>query len=230
MPRAGVHARRDLATLRPALAALGLAVTEDFERALLDRHRAIDRNQDEEDQHLHFMRGHDEQDAPEALRRALGHARACAEAALGKLADDLERPGPNARLALARALADALHVVRDSYSSGHATRAPRGTGPVVAMRAWELDRRAERGFGLVHVLRHDLRFERPFAWFAREVRASDAAVADLVLLLSDAARAPAPERRARFEEAWARFVEERFLPPSRPMPREHERAGAPGAA
>ena len=223
MARAGVHARRDLALLRPALAALGLPVPRTFARALLLRHRAIDKNQEEEDQHLHFMRGSDDEDATKALAEAVGYAKVRARDAAERLADALRAPRDEGRVsALAKALADAMHVVRDSYSSGHATREPHGVGPVVALRAWESDNQPERGFGLVHALRHDLRFETPFAWFSHEVRASDAAVADLLALLREVAMSPPEARPAVFEERWRGFVARRFLPPHQPLPEKQE--------
>lgn len=222
MPRAAIHARRDLDALRPPLLALGLTLDEGFARRLLDRHRALDADLTESGAAMHFMRGPDEESAPQALRKALGFARARAWHAVEELAAALGPRQPTRAGSLADALADALHVVRDSYSSGHAVRRPRGTGPVVALRAWELDRRPHRGFGLLHALRHDLRFEWPFRRWSREVGASDDAVRDLVGLLVAAAPA-APRARPRvFDQGWRRLVAQRFLPPDMPWPDEAE--------
>lgn len=221
MPRAGVHARRDLDALRSGLGAVGVVVDQAFARALLLRHRAIDANDTEEDARLHFMRGYGEEDAAEAIKRALGHARDRAWRAAERLVAARDG-GDEARQALVRAMADALHVVRDSYSSGHARRQPRGWGPVVALRAWAIDRLPGRAFGLRHALKHDLRFEYPFALWAREVPASDAAVRHLVEVIVDAALAPPAKRPAAFEAGWRTFVAERFLPPGRRAPRNEE--------
>lgn len=230
MPRHGVHATRDLQALRPELLARGILPGPAFEAAIRDRHEAIDRDLSMGGAPMHFMRGHDEEDAPSAVVKALRFARARAWRAVEALARALERPPAAEDRALPEALADALHVVRDSYSSGHAVRRPRGTGPVVALRAWELDRKAGRGFGLRHVLLHDLRFEWPFRLRAREVPASDAAVGEAVRLILDAAEAPPSRRAAVFERDWRAFVEERFLPPDLPWPDEAEDLPEPEAS
>lgn len=229
MPRASIHAGRDLAALRPPLVALGLTVGDGFARRLLDRHRALDADLTDSGAAMHFMRGPDEESAPQALLKALGFARARAWHAVEGLAAVLGPRDPARAGSLADALADALHVVRDSYSSGHAVRRPRGTGPVIALRAWELDQRPQRGFGLLHALRHDLRFEWPFRRWSREVGASDAAVREVVGLLVAAAPAAPPARGRVFDQGWRRLVAHRFLPPDMPWPDEAEDLPGPEA-
>jgi hypothetical protein len=136
-----------------------------LERSLLERHRAIDRSNGLDEMALHFMRGPKDEDADEALRKALKHLRSRAERAVEHLGAALAEPRDPRRWSAAfAALADGCHALRDSYSRGHARRAPGRGGPrVVALEAWEEAREPRRGLALPHLLRHDLRFEWPFA-------------------------------------------------------------------
>jgi hypothetical protein len=225
MPRAGVHARRDAPLVQAALARLGLAMPPGYPELLRHRHRAIDRNTEDAAAHLHFMRGEDEESAPEALAEALGFLRRRAWRALGLLVEAVHAGGSPARMgALGVDLADVLHAVRDSYSKGHARRADHGTGPVVALVSWELERGAERGFGLRHALAHDIRFEWPWALWSPEVPASDRACSGALNLLVEAAVAPRDAREAVFAQRWQAFVASHFLPPDGEAPDEEEHA------
>lgn len=221
MPRAAVHARRDAPLIATALKLAGAAPPEDLEDLLLDCHRAIDGGMGLEDMPAHFMRGEVEEDAGDAFDRALGHVNAAAARAVHQLPRAL-RLGGDAWRSAAQHFADATHGVRDSFSRGHARRAPDPGGPqVVGMHAWEEDLSLARGFGLVHVLTHDLRFEAPFDHRAPEVEASDEAVFALVRLIVEAASRPNDaQRTAALEAGWPAFVEMFFLPPGEPGPKK----------
>jgi hypothetical protein len=214
MPRAGVHARRDLAPLQATFAACGLAPPPGLGGLLLARHRVLDTLTAETDADLHFMRGYAEEGQAEAFDRALAHLRRRAWRGATGLAAAAEAPGdPELAEAAALALADACHAVRDSYSRGHAVRAPGPDGPEVqALHCWERARRPHLGFGLVHALAHDLRFEAPFAARAPEVAASDRAVAAMLAVVARAARTPAPGRARAFETGWDAFARRHFAP------------------
>jgi hypothetical protein len=213
-----VHSRRDARLIRHAFVTAGLAPPRDLEERLLERHRRLDSHSEEHVAAMHFMRGPEEEDAALALARALGFARERALRAVTALADAREVPPDGERQAAVRALADVAHLVRDSFSRGHATRAPGPGGPrVVAMRAWESDKKPQRGFGLVHVVAHDLRFERPFERWAPEVLASDAAVREVTQLIARCA-ALGKEGERGFEVDWEAFVARWFVPPGRSPP------------
>jgi hypothetical protein len=219
MPRAGVHAHRDARILELALREAGIHPPRDLAARLRTRHRALDSLVQDSDASLHFMRGPEEEDAPEAVAKALGFARDRAWHAVEELAAWRRGPEDASGGAALESLADVCHVVRDSFSTGHAVRWPAPGGAwVVGLRAWERDRRAGMAFGLVHALRHDLRFEFPLRGQASEVPASDAAVLALTRLLARASLLEGAERGAYFEEGWALLVARHFLPPGAPEP------------
>lgn len=219
MPRAGVHAHRDARILQVALREAGLHPPRDLVARLRARHRELDSLVEESDAGLHFMRGPEEEDAPEAVAKALAFARDRAWHAVEELGAWRKGLDGDAQRSALEALADVCHVVRDSFSTGHAVRWPAPGGAwVVGLRSWERDRRAGLAFGLVHVLRHDLRFELPLRGAAPEVPASDAAVLALTRLLARASNREGAERERFFEDGWAGLVARHFLPPGAPEP------------
>jgi hypothetical protein len=225
MPRAAVHARRDAPTIAGAFAAVGIPVPDDLDGQLVARHRAIDARQEDPDMPRHFMRGPDVQDASEAVARALAFLHERATRAVKALAAARVDPAPPVVTEAVRALADACHGVRDSYSRGHTHRAPTQAGPRVAgVRSWEEDKLPTGGFGLAHVVLHDLRFEFPFDRASPEVAASDEAVARLVEVVCAAAQRDGPPQEQMFKQDWTDFVAAYFLPPGSPAP-TNERVG-----
>jgi hypothetical protein len=230
MPRAGVHTRRDLPIVARELRGLGLRFEDEtVEDEMLQRHRAIDRNQEEEDMPLHFMRGPEEEGAGEAVAKALGHIKRRTLLAAPLLRRCMDRPGDEPSFAAALLpITDACHAVRDSYSRGHATRSPGPGGDFVAeIRSWEVEKTAIRGFGTGHALRRDIRFEWPLSRRAPEVPASDAAVEALLGLIAGAA-GDKENGAQRVVRRWDSFVAGFFLPPGAGPPDKEEEGEGQG--
>jgi hypothetical protein len=203
MPRPGSHASRDWPLAQAALAAAGgMSLPPGARRMMARAHRAIDSRQRSEDQREHFMRTGPAQGQREAWGDAVRHVEASAFAAVRALRRWRGEPRDKDALAeLVRALAQAAHAVRDSFSDGHVERDAqmriRSLGTLHGLHPLR---------ALVRVLGHvprDLAMEVPGD---RRTAAADQAVGDLFALVAHASLYGPADAPHVFERGFARFA------------------------
>jgi hypothetical protein len=221
MPRPGSHASRDWPLLQAALAAHGAPPLPAGARRMLARaHRAIDRQQRAEHQHLHFMRTDPDQPSSEAWAGSVRHIRESGLRAVRALQRWRGEPRDKDALAeLVRALALAAHTVRDSFSDGHTQRHP-GTLHIERVKDFKGAGPVRLVLGFLWHIPKDLATELPpHADAARRSGAADDAVRDLAGLVAHASRYGPQDAPHVFERRFAAFQEQHLRPAGTTDPR-----------